>query len=81
MEPEVEFKGQAERQVEGASWRHRPGSRAGDATDGVVSLDPSGRVGRFGRQCKLHTVRKAAPKGFARDESRRLDSKAQPEGD
>lgn len=79
-ESEVEFRGQAERLIEDASRRN--GREAEPEMQQTASDVWSVRQGRkVDRRCKPQVRWTAAPKGLAVDESRRLDSKAQLEGD
>jgi len=76
---EVEFKGQAERLVEDASRRQ-------DREAELEMQQPESDVWfvrqgwKVDRRRKLQVGWKAAPKGSADDESRKLGSKAEPEG-
>jgi len=78
-ESEVEFKGQAERLVEDASRRQdREAEPEMQQPESDVWFARQGW--KVDRQRKLQVGWKAAPKGSADDESRKLGSKAEPEG-
>jgi len=78
-ESEVEFKGHAERLVEDASRRQdREAEPEMQQPESDVWFVRQGW--KVDRRRKPQISRKAAPKGSADDESRKLGSKAKPEG-